>query len=286
MGKAIAGRLVAQGHDVIVWNRSPNAVDQLAAEGATPGSAHDVLKTGLVFSILSNEDAVFDVFAPEVLAGAPAGTVHANMVTVSESAATVLSERHRIAGVGYVAAPVLGRSTAAEQGELSILAAEDSSAIEAATPYLSAMSRRIWNFGENLADANVVKISANLLIIHALQAISESVTLLEHREINTLDFLTLLSDSLFPGPVYSGYGRAIAEHRYQPAGFTIDLGFKDLNLALDAAAESATELPTGAVLRDIFEQALADGAGQLDWSSLSEVTRARSAAMRRRRIEA
>ncbi|RFA07038.1 hypothetical protein B7R21_17105 [Subtercola boreus] len=278
MGAAMVGRLLATGHSVVVWNRSRSAMDALAALGATPAdSVHDVLQTGLVFSILSNDEAVQEVFSAAELAAAPEGALHVNMATVSAGAATALDRLHREHGVAYAAAPVLGRSTVAEQGALTVLAAGADADLARAMPYLEAMGRRVWPFGVDPAAANIAKISMNYLIIHALQAMSESLTLLDANGVNASTFVDVMADSLFPGPVYSGYGALIADRRYQPAGFTTRLGLKDLGLAEQAAAGAGVALTTAADLRDMFEAAIADGHGDDDWSSIAEVTRARSA---------
>ncbi|MCW2530325.1 MAG: NAD(P)-dependent oxidoreductase [Pseudonocardiales bacterium] len=277
MGKAMAGRLVEAGHDVLVWNRSPDPVAELVARGATAtASVREALETGLVFSMLSDDTAVLDVFDDATLSAAPAGALHVNMATVGVESASALDRRHDAAGVGYLAAPVLGRSTVAAQGALSILAAGDTAALERAAPYFDLMGRRTWNFGADPGNANVVKIGVNYLIIHALQAMAESVALLEGRGVDPAKFVELLGDSLFPGPVYSGYGSAIVEQRYLPAGFTTALGRKDLRLATEVADSAGTALPTAAVLRDVFDEALSAGQADLDWASIAEVTRRRS----------
>ncbi|MDF2442138.1 MAG: hypothetical protein JWR01_341 [Subtercola sp.] len=278
MGTAMVSRLLATGHSVVVWNRSRAAMDALAALGATKAdSVHDVLQTGLVFSILSNDAAVREVFTVTELAAAPEGTLHVNMATVSAAAATELDRLHRENGVAYAAAPVLGRSSVAEQGALTVLAAGADADLARAMPHLEAMGRRVWPLGLDPAGANLAKISMNYLIIHALQAMSESIALLDASGVNTSTFVDIMADSLFPGPVYPGYGALIADRRYQPAGFTTRLGLKDLGLAEDAASGAGVPLLTSGALREVFEAALADGHADDDWSSIAEVTRARSA---------
>ncbi len=276
MGRAMVGHLLANGEEVMVWNRSPGAVDDLVGDGAARASSlADVLATGTVFSMLSNESVVFDLFDDAVLAGAPAGTVHVNMATVGVGAAARLSTRHADAGVGYVAAPVLGRPPAAASGALTVLAAGDAALVERVLPVLDVLGRRVWRIGEDPSAANAVKVGVNYLIIHALQALAESITLLETRGIDTSMFVDLLGDSLFPGVVYSGYGGAIVRKEYSPPGFTTELGFKDLMLALDAAHSSGVSLPSESMLRTVFESALAEGQADLDWASIAEVTRRR-----------
>lgn len=278
MGAAMVSRLLENGVEVVVWNRSPAPVDALVQKGAVRAqSVQDAVDTGVVFSMLSNESAVFDVFDQQVLAGAPSGTLHVNMATVGASAATRLAGLHRDAGVGYLASPVLGRPVAAGSGALTVLAAGDPADLERARPVLEVLSRRIWEVGEDPSTANVVKIALNFMLIHALQALSESITLIEARGIDTAMFVELLGDSFFPGVVYSTYGSAIAGSTYTPAGFTTELGFKDLMLALDAAKGSGVSFPSESMLRGVFESALDAGQAELDWASIAEVTRRRNA---------
>jgi 3-hydroxyisobutyrate dehydrogenase-like beta-hydroxyacid dehydrogenase len=121
--------------------------------------------------------------------------------------------------------------------------------------------------------ANLVKIGVNYNIIHAIQALAESVTLLENGGVRGSDFLEILTDVAFTGSIYPGYGRLISEKLYSPS-FPVVLGLKDLRLAEEAAAQNGTALLSAPVLRDVFERALADpDLANLDWSAVAEVTR-------------
>ena len=124
--------------------------------------------------------------------------------------------------------------------------------------------------------ANVVKAAVNYNIIHAIQALGESITLVEGHGVDGREFVELLSNSLFGGIAYSVYGSAIAERRYTPPGFLMELGRKDLTLAERAAAEVGVELPTAPVLHELFDAAMADEELRTyDWAGLAEVTRRR-----------
>jgi 3-hydroxyisobutyrate dehydrogenase-like beta-hydroxyacid dehydrogenase len=274
MGSAIAGRLVGAGHSVLVWNRSPEAAEPLVAAGATrvddPAQA---LAAPVSFSMLANDEAAEAVLSAENLAG-PAGRIHVNMASISAEAADRLEAVHHSAGVAYVASPVLGRPQVAAAGGLNILVAGPTDAVDAVLPYLEVLGTRTWRFGEQPRRANATKVSVNFVILHALQAMAEGITLAESQGVDGSDFVELLSSTLFGGVVYSGYGTMIAERRYSPAGFAMELGLKDLGLAEDLAAEAGISLPTAPVLRDRFEQALADQElATLDWSAVAEVTR-------------
>ncbi len=274
MGSAIAGRLVGAGHEVLVWNRSPEAAADLVAAGATRvDSPADALAAEVSFSMLANDEAAESVLTAGNLGGA-AGRIHVNMASISPAAADRLEEVHRAAGLYYVAAPVLGRPQVAAAGGLNILVAGPADAVDAALPYLDVLGTRTWRFGEEPRRANATKVSVNFVILHALQAMAEGITLVESQGIDASEFIELLSSTLFGGVVYSGYGSMIAERRYSPAGFAMQLGLKDLGLAEDLAAEGGVVLPTAPVLRDRFERALEDSVlAGLDWSAVAEVTR-------------
>ena len=278
MGSAMVGRLLESGYDVVVWNRSNEPTARVVELGARAADdVAEVLQTGSVFSMLAHDKAFRSIFTPAVLADAPAGCIHANMATVSVAAGEEFANLHRAAGVGYLAAPVLGRPPVAAAGQLNIMVGGDPDLLESIRRPLDILAKRVWHVGDTPAAANTAKIGINYLIIHALQAMAESITLAEKSGIDPTLFVELLSNTLFPGPVYSGYGGMMAESRYTPAGFTTTLGLKDLNLARAAAQSVGVVLPTGDLLSELFSDAVDRGA-DLDWASIAEVTRHKATA--------
>lgn len=273
MGRPVARNLMAAGHEVTVWNRSPGPVAELVAEGArAAASIGEALDAGVVFSLLSNDDAVRTTFLDSgVLAGAPAGCVHVNLSTVSTALARRAAEMHAAHDVGYVAAPVFGRVPVAAAGRLEILAAGDPPLIARAQPFFDVIGARTWSLGDRPEQANTVKILGNYLIAAAIQSLGEAVSLAEQAGVDPAQLIDLLTATLFPGPVYASYGALIAERRYQPAAFTTTLGRKDLGLALDAGAQRGVTLPIGELLREIFDRALRDGHAEDDWASIAEL---------------
>lgn len=274
MGIQMARRLVAAGHETIVWNRSPEPVAELVAEGAVAAaSPAEALAAEISLSMLANDQAADAVLSPENLAGGP-GRLHVAMASLSPTAGDRLAARASEAGVAYLAAPVLGRWNVAAAGELNIIVGGDPALRERAEPLFEILGKRVWVVGDEPRTANVVKAAVNYDIIHAFQAIAESVALVEANGVEASAFTELLSSTLFPGPVYTGYGAMIAERRYTPPGFTMTLGAKDLGLAEEIAADAGIDLPTAPVLRRIFDAALADPAlADVDWSGMAEITR-------------
>ncbi|MEV0534073.1 NAD(P)-dependent oxidoreductase [Kitasatospora sp. NPDC050463] len=277
MGQGMAASLLRAGHSVRVWNRSPEPVAALVAQGAQAADGPaDAFAAEAVVSMLADDAAVERLLLdPALLAGARA-TVHVNMATVSVALAERAEALHAEHGIGYVAAPVLGRPPVAAAGELNILAAGAPKALARVEPLLAAMGRRTWHFGASPSQANTAKISANFLLACAIESMAEACSLAEANGVRPTDLVEMLTSTLFPGPVYSGYGAMVAERRYEPAGFKLPLGLKDVDLALTAGAAARVPLPFGSVLRDAFLDALAHGDGEKDWAAVAAVARRRA----------
>lgn len=280
MGRGMVQRLADQGFAVTAWNRSPGPAAELADElGTTAASRPEAVfaEAQVVHSMLADDAAVLSVFDDRLLASVPAGRVHVNHATISPAAAAELAERHARHGVGYVQAPVLGRSTIASTGALLVVASGDGPAVETAMPTLERLGQRVWNLGTDPRMASLVKIAVNYSIVNALQSIAESVVLVESAGIDPQEFVEILTHTAFSGSVHRGYGPIIAGQRYQPVGFSMALGLKDLSLAEGAADALGVTLPIAPVLRELFEAALADPElRELDWSAVAEVTRSRT----------
>jgi 3-hydroxyisobutyrate dehydrogenase-like beta-hydroxyacid dehydrogenase len=274
MGSAMARNLVDAGHTVRVWNRNPDAAVPLLEAGAVRAdSAAHALDSGIAFSMLSNDAAADAVFSEDALRGV-AGSLHVNMASISPVAARTLADRHSEAGVGYVAAPVLGRPPVAVAGQLNILAAGAEADIDRLEPYFDVIGARTWHIGTEPAQANLVKIAVNFNIIHAIEALGESISIVEHHGIDAAGFAELLTSTLFGGMSYTAYADIIVNRRYEPAGFSTVLGLKDLGLAETAAEQVGVTLPTAPALRRVFEQTLAKpGGDKLDWAAIAEISR-------------
>lgn len=276
MGTAMAHRLLDQGFDLDFWNRSTKDVSELVARGARQTSLNDAVNNDFVISLLSNDSAALEVFSDENLTEAKTGAIHINMSTVSPAAAETLAARHSSHGVGYIAAPVLGRPIAITNGKLLIVAAGNANDIEAARVIFDKVSAQFWNVGEHHGQSNVVKLGVNYNLIHALQAIGESVALVESAGIDPNTFMEILTHTAFTGSAYTGYGPMIVNRAYTPLGFSMTMGLKDVKLIEDAAADVGLTLPVASVLHELFERAIDDpDLTDLDWSAIAELTRQR-----------
>jgi 3-hydroxyisobutyrate dehydrogenase-like beta-hydroxyacid dehydrogenase len=110
----------------------------------------------------------------------------------------------------------------------------------------------------------------------AVETLGEAATLVTGHGLAMQDFLDVITSGLFPGPVYSGYGKSIAEQNYEPALFKARLGLKDIRLALAAADAVTTPMPIASVVRDSLIEAVAHGDGEKDFAVLGEVAARRA----------
>lgn len=273
MGRGMAANLLKAGEPLVVWNRNPDPVQELVDKGALrAANASDAGRVDVLFTMLSDDaavravlydDGVFDALAP--------GSVHVNMATVSVEFAREMARVHAEKGIGYLAAPVLGRSDVAAAGKLNILAGGPIDLVKRVQPYFDLMGQKTWPFGDLPEQANAVKLGANLTLALAVEAMGESSALARAYGIAPADFLDLLASTLFAGsPVYKGYGGMIAQERYSPAGFKLALGLKDVNLALDAGRDKGVRLAAGQAVRDNLQRAVQQGEGELDLAALAK----------------
>ena len=271
MGLAMAINLVKAGHEVLGWNRSEAPLLKFVEAGGNhAASAKEALAQPISFSMLANDGVCDSVLKTENLT---AGTIHIGMASISPEKGRELAQRFLDDGAKYVSAPVLGRPQVAEAGKLNILAGGDEAAIDQALPLFEAMGSRIWKISDQPATANLVKIAVNYNILQAIQAIAESVPLIEKNGVSGKAFVELLTSTLFSSVVYEGYGAQIAERNYQPVMFSMELGKKDLQLAMDSAAESQIDLPTASVLMELMNAALSDPLlMNQDWAAMAEIT--------------
>jgi 3-hydroxyisobutyrate dehydrogenase-like beta-hydroxyacid dehydrogenase len=144
-------------------------------------------------------------------------------------------------------------------------------AIEKCQPLFEAMGQKTFVIGEKPSDANLVKLSGNFLIAATIESLGEAIALIRKSGIDAHRYVEILTGSLFSAPVYKTYGAIIADEKYEPAGFKMALGLKDLRLALNAAESLQVPMPIASLVRDRFTSGLARGEGDSDWAALARI---------------
>ncbi|CAH2604970.1 Uncharacterized oxidoreductase YfjR [Rhodovastum atsumiense] len=274
MGAAMAANLLRAGHEVTVYNRSPEKAQDLVDQGARLAARVEEACAGAaVITMLADDPAVEGVVCGEhgVVAGLGAGAIHISMSTISVALSERLQGAHEAAGQRFVAAPVFGRPEAAAAAKLFVVAAGAAAALDECAPLFDAMGQRTFRIADRPPAANLVKLSGNFLIASVIESLGEAMALVGKAGIDRHQYLDILTSTLFAAPVYRTYGGLIAEEKFEPAGFAAPLGQKDIRLTLAAAESLRVPMPLASLLRDRFLTLLAQGGEALDWSAIGQL---------------
>ena len=277
MGQAMARNLLKAGHRLTVYNRSRGKAEALAPEGAKiADSPAEAWRNPVVITMLADDAAVEAVVSGDGagLSTLDQGAVHVSMSTISIALSDRLAEAHREARQAYVAAPVFGRPEAAAAAKLFIVAAGAQSAIARCEPLFDVIGQRTFVVGAKPSSANLVKLSGNFLLASMIECLGEAFALTRKGGIDPHAYLEILTGTLFPAPAYKTYGALIADQQYEPAGFRMALGLKDIRLALAAADALAAPMPAASLVHDRLLAGVAQGAGDSDWSALARISAA------------
>jgi len=271
MGRAMAGKLVEAGHELVVYNRSPAAAQALAEKGATvAGEASGVFAADVIVTMLADDAAIEAVWIRSGLVRKmPDSCVHLNMATVSLGMGKQLARLHQEAGNGYVSAPVFGRPQAAAAGQLDIVAAGAAAALERCKPLFAVLGKQSFVVGADPWLANIVKIARNFLLATVVESLGEAFALVRKSEVDPALFFNIITTTSFNAPAYKSYGQRMVEKDFEPT-FALKLGLKDVELALDAAAGVGAPLPVAELMRERHRAAIAAGFGEKDWAALGE----------------
>jgi 3-hydroxyisobutyrate dehydrogenase-like beta-hydroxyacid dehydrogenase len=200
------------------------------------------------------------------------GVVHVGTSTVSYQLAGELARIHAERGRAYVSAPVLGRPEAAASGQLFVLAGGEEQARRRCRVLFDAIGQGTFEFPD-AARASLAKIVTNLMLAGIIELLGEVMALAEKGGIAPDGVVRFLTGTLLGCPAIEGYGRRIAAGKFEPAGFRMALGFKDVELALAAGDDLRVPLPAASVVRDHILTALARGLERFDWSGLTSTVR-------------
>jgi 3-hydroxyisobutyrate dehydrogenase-like beta-hydroxyacid dehydrogenase len=140
---------------------------------------------------------------------------------------------------------------------------------EKVKPFLQMLGKKVNDFGPKPEAANIIKVAGNFMIASVIEMLSEAFSLMKENEIQPEQFLALLTDSLFPGPVFQTYGKIIAQQKFSPPGFKLALGLKDLDLFINSFEKKPDTDSFAQNLRTLFLESLKKGRENMDWSAIS-----------------
>ena len=275
MGAAIATRLLARGHAVTVWNRTPQKAQELAASGATVAATPEELtaRSEFVITMLTDAAAIDATYrgAHGLLAGDVRGKVFIDMSTVRPEVEKALAASARGKGAALVECPVGGTVAPAKEGKLFGFVGGEASDVERARPLLDELCRRVEHVGAIGAGASV-KLAINLPLLVYYQALGEALSLCQSVGIEPARLIDIFSDTSGGPNMLKVRGPLIAAtlqgKETSPVTFDVDLIRKDLRTMLDEASGLGVPLPLTARALALYDEAARNGLGASDSTML------------------
>jgi len=274
MGSGMAGRLLAAGFPLSVYNRNRDKAQPLGDGGAhiagTPAEAAS--RAEIVISMLADDVASREIWLGEngALEGAAAGTVLVESSTVSglwiRQLATAAAERK----CDLLDAPVTGSKAQAAAGELVFLVGGPERALEIATPVLNVLGNRIVHFGGS-GSGSTMKLINNFMSGVQGAALAEAIAFIDASGLSREKALSILVNGAPGSPIVKTLSTRAAAGDFTP-NFVLRLMAKDLSYAIKEGSAHHVDLRTAAAALAIFKQAIAAGYGEKDFSAVIEAT--------------
>src|SRR6476659_6607780 len=250
LGTPIAENILQKTQRLLVYNRTASKAQPLIEKGATMCSSIKEVtqKCDVLFSVVSDDTALVDITRGNngIAQNLKENGIHISMSTILPATTKELTQVHKQFNNHYIAAPVMGRPEAARARKLNFLVSGEQAIIETIKPLLQhAGGIGIWEFGSETQGANVAKLCTNFLIVSAIESMAEGINLAKKSGIDSTTWINMITQTMFAAPVYLNYSNILLKEIYQPAGFALKLGLKDVNLVMQQSTEIAAEMPIG-----------------------------------------
>jgi len=272
LGKAIASRLLQEGVDLIVWNRSPSKAKGLRARTAkTPADVANAAK--VIFLSLFDTEAVASVLTTGagLLGGECAGRIVIDTTTYHFRGVEQFHDILKDCGGSYLEAPVLGSTVPASQGNLTVLVSGEREVFESAHPYLRLIGKNIFFLGSP-GLATKMKLVNNLVLASFMEALAESVALGEDVGIAKEKVLEILSVGAGSSGVLSAKMEKLLHEDYS-SQFSTAAMYKDLQYLADLSRTIRKPLVMAGVVTELFGKMVGKGQGDRDFSAIYAMMR-------------
>lgn len=256
MGAGIVTRLMAAGHQVTGWNRSPDKAAPLVRAGMrwadSPRAAAS--KSEIVFSIVTDAAAVRAVAlgGDGILAGLRKEGIYLDMSTIAPDRSRDVAADFAKAGRIMLDAPISGSPVTLSQGKASIMVGGDRAAFERAQPVLLSIGASATYIGESGLAAQM-KLAVNLLLMVEVIAFCEGVAMAEKGGVSREVALEAMLNSVAASPVLGYRGPFILEGKMPKVPLAdVNLQQKDMLLVLELARRLGTPAPLAAAANEMM----------------------------------
>jgi 2-hydroxy-3-oxopropionate reductase len=275
MGKPMAGRLIAAGHDLFLHSRS-GVPRELTENGGRPCSnAREVAqKAEIVFLMVPDTVDVEKVLfgANGVSEGLTQGKIVVDMSSISPIETKAFAKRINAKGCDYLDAPVSGGEIGAKSGTLTIMVGGKEEVFQRIMPFFQLMGKNITLIGTN-GDGQACKVANQIIVALNLEAVAEGLLFAVKAGADPAKVRQALLGGFASSRVLEVHGERMIQRNFQP-GFRVELHQKDLNLALNGARAVGLSLPNTATVQQLFSSCVAHGGAGWDHSALVKVLEA------------
>jgi 3-hydroxyisobutyrate dehydrogenase/2-hydroxy-3-oxopropionate reductase len=273
MGTAMVGRLLAAGHPVTVYNRTPSRAEGLGAPVART-AADAVRGASVVIVSLADDDAVRAAYAGEdgIVAGLGAGAVVCDTSTIAPATVRAVGADVAARGASLLDTPVSGSVALVQSGQLTVLAGGSPEALEQARPALASFAARIVHLGAQGAGATM-KLVVNSVVHGLNQAVAEALVLAEKAGVDRAAAYDVFTTSAVAAPFVQYKRQSYVDPESAPVAFALDLVAKDLRLIAELADSVGARMPQLAANRQVVAEAVSAGLGDKDLSALAQLLR-------------
>ena len=271
MGLPMCQRLLAAGHPLLVWNRSPQKCAPLLAQGARLAATPAELarEADIIMTCVADTAAVEDVFhrADGIAAGLAPGKVVVDFSSIAPAATRALAAAARARGTQWVDAPVSGGVVGAEAGTLVVMAGGDATTVAALQPVLAALAQRVTHMGDSGA-GQVTKVCNQLIVAANAVLIAEAVALAEKAGVEAGRLAPALAGGFADSRPFQLLVPRMSARAFEPVQWRVRTLLKDLDMAGTLAAEAGSPVPLARHAAELMREHGGHGFLEQDLSTL------------------
>jgi len=270
MGRAMAANLLAAGHPVTVFNRTPSACATLEKKGADVAENPSALgrNCNIMLVMLTGPEAIDAMLWDAAVAMTP-GSLVINMSTVPPAYARTAASRLQSMGLRYLDAPVSGSKKPAEEGTLVILAGGDEAAIKEAAPVFDVLGKKTVHCGD-VGQGSMMKMTINLLLGVMMEGYAEMIQFGLRGGLALETIQAVVAN----GPLNNGLFQ-LKEGMFQeddfPPQFPLKHMAKDMRFLCETAAEVGSVVPSAASAMELYNLGEELGLGDQDFAAVGRV---------------
>jgi len=276
MGEPMCRNLrLRSGKRVLAFDLNSDPLQRLATEGVeTAQSAGEVMRgCEVVFVSMPSgkELAALAHGADGLLQHTRPGQVLVDLGTSPVSLTRELAAEFTSSGVAYLDAPVARTRQAAESGTLAVMVGGDATVLEAVRPLLACFASDITHCG-GVGSGQVTKILNNMVLFQTVTALSEAYAIARGADVDPQVLFDALSKGSADSFALRNHGmKAILPREFPSRAFPVNYAKKDLEYALDLAAESGVEADGARNVLRLFTQAIEAGVGEQYFPVVSRI---------------